>query len=66
MNSKYLGLPLHIQREKVATFQPLMEKISRKLASWKSLMISQLGNGALIYSIASSIPTYTMSTFLLP
>lgn len=66
INSKYLGLPLHIPKAKTTTFQPTLEKISSKLASWKSLVLSQAGKSTFIRSVASSITTYAMNTFLLP
>lgn len=65
-NSKYLGLPLHIQRARTTAFSPILEKITGKLSSWKSIALSQARKGVLIRSVASAIPSYAMSMFLLP
>lgn len=65
-NSKYLGLPLHIQRAKTATFEPIIERVTDKLASWKAKSLSQASKGVLIKTVAPAIPSYTMGTFLLP
>lgn len=31
-NSKYIGLPLHIQKAKAKSFRPILEKVEGKLS----------------------------------
>jgi hypothetical protein len=62
----YLGLPLLIGRSKMEAFQPLLTKVLGKIDGWRAKTLSQAGRAVLIKAIASTIPLYTMSTFLLP
>ncbi|XP_059432574.1 uncharacterized protein LOC132165893 [Corylus avellana] len=64
--SKYLGLPLFFGRSKKAAFQDILDKVSGKIEGWRAKTLSQAGRSVLIKSIAATIPSYAMSTFLLP
>jgi hypothetical protein len=64
--SYYLGLPLFIGKSKKEAFQPIITKILGKLDGWRAKTLSQAGRTVLIKSVASMIPSYPMSTFLLP
>ena len=44
----------------------LKEKVGRKLAGWKGKLLSIGGREILIKAVAQVIPTYTMSSFLIP
>ena len=65
-SSKYLGLPLFFGKSKSAAFKDILEKVSGKIEGWRSKTLSQAGCSVLIKSVASTIPSYTMSSFLLP
>jgi hypothetical protein len=64
--TKHIGLPLELNRVKSSSFQGLIEKIQTHVAGWKTKLLSQAVRTTLISNIAASIPTYTMSSLLLP
>jgi hypothetical protein len=64
--TKHLGLPLELNRAKSSSFQDLVEKIQNRVAGWKTKLLSQAARTTLISNVAASIPTYTMSSLLLP
>lgn len=64
--SKYLGLPLHIERASMCTFAHAIDRVTSRLDSWKLKTLSQAGRGVLIRVVASAIPSYHISTFILP
>lgn len=47
-------------------FNYVKEKVYRKLKHWNNKLISKAGKAVLLKSVAQTIPTYTMSCFLLP
>lgn len=53
-DSKYLGLPSLIGRSKKTIFRYLKDKVYQKIQGWSSKLLSQ------------TIPSYTMSCFLIP
>jgi hypothetical protein len=65
-SSKYLGLPLFFGKSKTSDFKDIVEKVSGKIEGWRAKTLSQAGRFVLIRSVASSIPSYAMSSFLLP
>jgi hypothetical protein len=64
--SKYLGLPLFFSKSKVGAFKDILEKVSGKIEGWRAKTLSQAGRTILIKSVATSIPSYAMSSFLMP
>jgi hypothetical protein len=62
----YLGLPLMFGTSRKDAFQPLIDKVLSKINGWRAKTLSQAGRTVLIKSTAAAIPTYAMSTFLLP
>ncbi|KAJ4768712.1 RNA-directed DNA polymerase (reverse transcriptase)-related family protein [Rhynchospora pubera] len=62
----YLGLPLTVGRPDRVCFQPILEKIERKLAGWHGRLLSRAGRLTLVSSVLTAIPSYFMSVFLLP
>jgi hypothetical protein len=62
----YLGLPLGASFKSHSIWNGVIEKVERKLASWKKLYLSKGGRVTLIHSTLSSIPTYYLSLFLIP
>ncbi|KAL5563602.1 hypothetical protein UlMin_033349 [Ulmus minor] len=63
---KYLGLPLGGNPNLAEFWNPVIEKVSKRLDSWKKAFLSKGGRLTLIQSVLSSIPTYYMSLFKLP
>jgi exonuclease III len=63
---KYLGVPLGAAFKEKAIWNPVLEKVERRLAGWKRLYLSKGGRVTLIKSTLSSIPTYLLSLFPLP
>ena len=60
---KYLGLPLGAKFKDKSIWNPILEKMERKLASWKKLYLSKGGRVTLIKSTLSNLPTYFLSLF---
>ncbi|KAL6215320.1 hypothetical protein ACLB2K_014751 [Fragaria x ananassa] len=62
----YLGIPLQVGRNKTAILSFLKEKLSKKLISWRSKLISSGGKELLIKVVAQTIPNYVMNCYALP
>ena len=63
---KYLGLPLGANFKDKTIWNPILEKMKRKLAGWKRLYLSKGGRVTLIKSTLSNLPTYFLSLFPIP
>ena len=63
---KYLGLPLGAKYKSKEIWNPILEKMERRLAGWKRLYLSKGGRLTLIKSTLSSLPTYFLSLFPIP
>ena len=63
---KYLGLPLGAKFKDKTIWNPILEKMERKLAGWKKLYLSKGGRVILIKSTLSNLPTYFLSLFPIP
>jgi hypothetical protein len=63
--AKYLGLPTPDGRQKKERFQPVKEKLAKRITSWSEKYLSSGAKEVLIKSIAQAIPTYMMSVFQL-
>lgn len=63
---KYLEMPLGASPSRKKTWQPMIEKIKLKLASWKRRFLSFAGRLTLIKAVLSSLPTYYLSLFRMP
>lgn len=66
VNSKYLGLPSTLSKNKSAVFGYLKERVRLRIQGWDSKSISRAGKEILLKMVIQAIPTYTMSVFLLP
>jgi hypothetical protein len=66
VSSKYLGLPLLFGKKKTTAFKDLLSKVSGKIDGWRAKTLSQAGRSVLIKYVAATIPSYAMSSFLLP
>ena len=62
----YLGMPLGASHNSPSIWNPILEKIERKLAGWKKLYLSKRGRLMLLKSTLSSLPTYFLSLFTIP
>lgn len=59
----YLGMPLGVSHKSPSIWNPILEKIERKLAGWKKLYLSKGGRLTLLKSMLFSLPTYFLSLF---
>jgi hypothetical protein len=60
---QYLGMPLGASYKALAIWNPIIEKIERRLAGWKKIYLSKGGRLTLLKSTLSSLPTYYLSLF---
>ena len=60
----YLGLPLGAKFKDRAIWNPILEKMERRLASWKRLYLSKGGKVTLLKSTLSTLLTYDYLSFL--
>jgi len=65
-NGRYLSLPSMVGRNKKAIFGYLRDRVWNRIQQWSGKQLSKAGRDVLIKSVAQTIPTYCMSTFLLP
>lgn len=63
---KYLGLPLGVRGPSKEDWLGLIEKVDKKLASWKGNLLSLGGRLTLVNAMLSAIPAYFMSVYSLP
>jgi hypothetical protein len=59
----YLGLLLGARFNSVRIWDPILEKMERRLAGWKRLYLSKGGKLTLLKSTLSNLPTYFLSLF---
>ena len=64
--SRYLGLPSLIGKSKREVFGFLKDRLHSRTQGWKNQLLSQAGKEILIKAVSQAIPSYCMSTFLLP
>ena len=62
----YLGMPLGASHKAPSIWNPILEKIERKLAGWKKLYLSKGGRLTLLKSSLSSLSTYFLPIFTIP
>lgn len=62
----YLGFPLVKGRVNKNTYNAAIEKVQRRMASWKNKLLNKAGRLCLAKSVTSSIPIYSMHTHYLP
>jgi hypothetical protein len=63
---KYLGLLLRTSYKAKSIWDVVVEKMERRLASWKRMYLSKGGRATLIKSTLSNLPTYFLSLFPIP
>nr|XP_027120601.1 uncharacterized protein LOC113737596 [Coffea arabica] len=64
--SKYLELPLVIGRSKRQVFDFIRQKTIARLKGWKEKLLSLAGKEVLLKSVIMALPTYVISSCLLP
>lgn len=62
----YLGLPTHVSRLKTKTFEYLKYRLSKKVISWRSELLSGGEKEILIKAVAQAVPMYVMNCYLSP
>ena len=62
----YLGMPLGASYKAVSVWDPILEKMERRLTGWRKLYLSKGGRLTLLKSTLSSLPTYFLSLFTIP
>ena len=63
---RYLGLPLAGERLKTNDWQPVIEKVERRLEGWQTRVLSRGGRLVLLKAVLAAIPTYYLSIFRMP
>ena len=66
LRMKYLGLPLGAKFKETTIWNPIIEKMERRLVGWKRLYLAKGGKVTLIKSTLSNLPTYFLSLFPIP
>jgi len=66
LSAKHLGLPMFFGRSKQNSFMDILDKVHNKIEGWRAKTLSQAGKSVLLKVVASSIPSYAMSSFPFP
>ena len=64
--SKYLGLPLVIERPKKQVFNYIRERVINRMCGWKERLLSNVGKEVLLKSVILALPAYARSCCKLP
>lgn len=64
--STYLGLPLYEKPSSLTFWQPIIDKIEKRLLSWQRSHLSKGGRLTLLNATLTNLPTYYLSLFHLP
>ena len=54
----YLGLPLHVKNIRRVDIQPFIDKVGKRLQTWKGRLLNRAGRLRMINSVLTTIPTY--------
>ena len=63
---QYLGFPIFQGKPKCIYFQPIMDHIKVKLATWKGVLLSITGRVQLVKSIVHSMLVYSFHIYRWP
>ena len=63
---KYLGMPLGTPYKTTSIWNPILERMEKKLIGWKRLYLLKGGRFTLLKSTLSSLSTYYLSLFVIP
>lgn len=61
----YLGMPMVISRNRVATFSFLLDRVDQKLQTWGNMTLSKAGKILLLKTSAQIVPNFWMSLMLI-
>ncbi|XP_031101801.1 uncharacterized protein LOC116005700 [Ipomoea triloba] len=62
----YLGMPILQRRVSRHTFSYVVDKMRKKLATWKASALSMAGRRILVQSSLATVPTYSMQSLAFP
>lgn len=62
----YLGLPIGGLTSRIASWEPIIKKMEKKLTSWRGSLLSIRGRVTLIKSSLTNLPLYYMSLYPIP
>ena len=62
----YLGMPLGAHFKDASIWNPILERVEKKLVGWKWFYLSKGDGLTLLKSTLSSLPTYYLSLFTIP
>ena len=63
---KYLGMPLGTPYKIAFVWNPILDRMDKKLSGWKCFYLSKIGRLTLLKSTLSSLPMYYLSLFTIP
>ena len=63
---KYLGMLLGTPYKIASVWNPILERMEKKLSGWKRLYLLKGGRLTLAKSTLSSLPMYYLSLFVIP
>lgn len=62
----YLGLPLSTHKLNLKDFFSIIDKIDRRLAGWRGVLLSLAGRAILVRAVLRALPIYDTTALLLP
>jgi len=62
----YLDIPLGANMRKAASWQSVLDKVQKRLKSWRSSSLFRAGRLTMIKSVLNSLPLYYLSLFKVP
>lgn len=65
-NTKYLGMPSILGRNKTALLGYLKDKVMKRVQRWDGKWISKGGKEVLIKNVVQTLPSFAISVFLPP
>jgi hypothetical protein len=63
---KYLGLPVGANSWSLATWEPLLEALQKRLSAWSNKYVSFGGRIILLNSVLNAIPVFYLSFLKMP
>ena len=62
----YLGFPMGENMNRVAAWNPIVERVQKRLATWRAVGLAKVGRLTLILSVLNSLPVYFLSLYRMP